>query len=609
MNEMLAGVSSNLAIVLIRFVWQGVVIGLLAALALGLLRNARPQLRYAVGCAALLCCVLVPTWQFLALMLDPVPETGLPTISRAAVADMAVLLPAPFASSSIVPETSADTLRWVTLCWALGAGLLSLRMIGGLWWVRGLRASADSTNATPWTGLQAVVDRLAAGMGLRRTVFFRIIEQGNSPLSAEWLRPVILLPAALALRLPAPLIEALLAHELAHIRRNDYLINLIQSAIEVVLFYHPVAWWLSRQIREEREQIADQIAAVALGDPRRMAAALAEIDTDIVHGAALAQSAHGGHLMTRIQKLVRPTHRSVIGAVTLPAFGLGLAGFALYAHASIFLGESSGTNPGGAELAAVAAPKIQVSLLQAGEDSFGLVRKDHGGIVMSGQLSDADTIRSLREVVPGNFIWYRRSGQDRVIRDPKVLARAAEIWRPADELDRQMRALDARMQPHQRKVEAIGKRMAQMETDSSHAEGLPLASDALATLTEKQRELTEARLKLELASMQAGPGDQDRVQADLARLEEDQQQLNGLIERQSRQIETQADRIREQSAPMEGLDREMRVATAPMESIGREMEVLGREIEKTAAAAKVEMRKLIDQSEQQGLAEAVPAAR
>ena len=83
----------------------------------------------------------------------------------------------------------------------------------------------------------------------------------------------MLVPAVLVTGMPPHLLEALLAHELGHIRRHDYLINLLQNVVEILLFYHPAVWWLSRRIRTEREQIADDFAAHHLGDPRRLALA------------------------------------------------------------------------------------------------------------------------------------------------------------------------------------------------------------------------------------------------------------------------------------------------------------------------------------------------
>ena len=136
-------------------------------------------------------------------------------------------------------------LPWIVASWAAGASVLSLRVSLGLMWIHRLRQSACSPIQATW---QLRLDALAVHFDLRRRVALRLVDNLDSPVSAGWWRPIVLLPTALITRMPTYLIEALLAHELAHIRRHDYLINLLQNAVEAVLFYHPVIWWLSNRI-------------------------------------------------------------------------------------------------------------------------------------------------------------------------------------------------------------------------------------------------------------------------------------------------------------------------------------------------------------------------
>jgi hypothetical protein len=144
------------------------------------------------------------------------------------------------------------------------------------------------------------------------------------PTVIGWLRPVILLPASTLTGLSAAQIEALLAHELAHIRRYDYLINLLQTAVETLLFYHPAVWWISRQIREEREHCCDDLAVAACGNVLIYARALAELERLRVAAPRFAVAATGGPLVRRIQRLIgRPAlasnrfESSFAGAIAL----------------------------------------------------------------------------------------------------------------------------------------------------------------------------------------------------------------------------------------------------------------------------------------------------
>ena len=93
-----------------------------------------------------------------------------------------------------------------------------------------------------------------------------------------WLRPVILFPASALTGLSAEQLEALLAHELAHIRRYDYLVNLLQTTVETLFFYHPAVWWVSAQVRQEREHCCDDLAVAACGDVLTYARALTALE-------------------------------------------------------------------------------------------------------------------------------------------------------------------------------------------------------------------------------------------------------------------------------------------------------------------------------------------
>jgi TonB family protein len=124
-----------------------------------------------------------------------------------------------------------------------------------------------------------------------------------------WLKPVVLVPAAAFLALSPEALEALLAHELAHVRRRDFLANLFQTLAEALLFYHPAVWWLSRRIRQEREHCCDDAAVQTCGDPILYASALVgleELRTRPNLIPDLAPAASGGQLMSRIQRLLRP---------------------------------------------------------------------------------------------------------------------------------------------------------------------------------------------------------------------------------------------------------------------------------------------------------------
>lgn len=291
---------------LLHSLWQGALVALAAGLTLRALRSARPQVRYAVACGALLLLVALPlgTACWLASGATAPASTGTGTFEGAAT-----LPPA--------------WMPWTARLWALGTTFMCLRL-GLSWaWVQRLRWQGSEAAPAAW---QARLDTLAATMGLKG-IRLRQIRQGDTPLVLGWLRPVVLVPASVFTGLSPQALEHVLAHELAHVRRYDYLINLAQSLVEALLFYHPAAWWLSRRIRMERELVADDLAVAFMGDPLAYARALADLEAlrSLPIAPTLALAATGGHLMTRIRSILMPRSQSLpLRAHALPVLALGL---------------------------------------------------------------------------------------------------------------------------------------------------------------------------------------------------------------------------------------------------------------------------------------------
>lgn len=290
---------------LLNFIWQGAVIGGVAALLLALMRGASARRRYAVCALSLLLCLGLPLAQCL---------------------DLAAPADGDFTGEL---QPLAEQLPALVTAWALGTGLMLARMALGLAWVG--RARRRSTPApAEW---QARLDALAHRLGLRRDVRLRLLPELAGPIALGMFKPCVLLPAALLSRLPVDLLEALLAHELAHVRRWDYAVNLLQSMVEALLFFHPVVWWLSARMRAERELVADEISADLVGDSRRLALALhalAELDA---HDAtpAVALAARGGDLLGRIERLLAPRPQATGWKLALPALLIAATSFVVQA--------------------------------------------------------------------------------------------------------------------------------------------------------------------------------------------------------------------------------------------------------------------------------------
>lgn len=333
-----ADIVGSIGWTLVHFLWQGTLVGCATAVGLTLLRNARPESRYLVACTGLFLCL---AWPALELALRLGGDTG----SRG---DAAVLFAAGLVAGSPIDAgwsvLLAGHLAWIVGTWALCALALAARMALGVFWIE--RAAAQEHVDPAW---QARLERLAAAFGVERAVRLRVVERLASPITAGWWRPVVLVPAALVSGMPAHLLEALLAHEMAHIKRHDYLVNLGQNVVETLLFYHPAVWWISGRIRSEREQIADDHAARILGEPRRLALALSELEKLQFSTHHLAQAANGGDLMSRIKRLVRPESQTLRQALNwkaaIPVLGLAALSVTAFAHAAPGAGPAEAEKP------------------------------------------------------------------------------------------------------------------------------------------------------------------------------------------------------------------------------------------------------------------------
>ncbi len=316
---------------LVHFLWQGVAIAALLAVALRFLRPAKAQHRYLAGCAALLLLAAAPVLTFKLLfqpdhptpslaMNQPVFATGPyhpgpgPDLAIATIAATAAAIPPPIVlvtikSAAPKPGLSLrleSLLPWVVVTWAAGVLTLSLRLLAGWLHLKRLQSRATTALDAAWHHRLA---GLAARLGVARPV--RLLQSAlvEVPAVIGWLRPVILLPAGCLVGLSAAQLETILAHELAHIRRHDYLVNLLQSAVETVLFYHPAVWWVSRQVREERENCCDDLAVEVCGDRIAYARALATLEELRSVPAQLALAASGPPLLQRIRRLATPARQ------------------------------------------------------------------------------------------------------------------------------------------------------------------------------------------------------------------------------------------------------------------------------------------------------------
>ncbi len=192
----------------------------------------------------------------------------------------------------------------IVLLWLVGVCLFSFRLIGGLWQIHTLKTNNLSPIPENW---HRKLDILKSKINIAQSIQLSESSSIDVPMVIGYFKPIILLPLGTINGLSANQVEAILAHELAHIKRQDYLVNLLQSAIEIIFFYHPAVWWISNQIREERENCCDDIAVAITGDTLVYAKALTNLSFIKIQKPLLSMTAISkkNQLLHRIQRLLQ----------------------------------------------------------------------------------------------------------------------------------------------------------------------------------------------------------------------------------------------------------------------------------------------------------------
>lgn len=288
--------------------WQCTFLAGLTALTLSALPDHRARARHLVAYISLVLMVLLPLATALASA-DPLTETVRQPMMRAM--EEAVGIRNVLAARAVVVPAAG-------ILWLAGLLLYGLRISREWRRARQLQRLDLGDAGEP---IQSVVTELHSRLSLHTTVDVHRSRRASVPMVLGWLRPVILLPEGTADALAPRQLRAVLAHELAHVRRRDYLANLIQVAAETMLFHHPAARWISRRIRTEREYCCDDVAVGVGADPADYARALAALD-DARDDCRLAVAAASGTLLDRIQRIVghpRPVLTPMRGIAALIA--------------------------------------------------------------------------------------------------------------------------------------------------------------------------------------------------------------------------------------------------------------------------------------------------
>jgi beta-lactamase regulating signal transducer with metallopeptidase domain len=294
-------VTRTAAMTILHFLWQGAALAALASAAMALLRTSAA--RYAVAMVALALMVAAPVCTFIALQQrlqveNPAAQAIFVDTSSATAVMVRISQPATPSRSS--NPASPDYLLFLVEAWLAGVFLLSLRPAAGFVALERLRRK----QAHPVEDLLlARCLSLQNRLGLTRIIRYCEWLHLEAPAVAGWFRPVVFLPLAAITGLSTDQLDAVIAHELAHVKRLDAFVNLFQIAAETLLFYHPAVWWLSNRIRAERENCCDDVAIAVCGNAATYASALATM-AEWQAAPALAMAANRHPLAARVSRIL-----------------------------------------------------------------------------------------------------------------------------------------------------------------------------------------------------------------------------------------------------------------------------------------------------------------
>lgn len=306
--------SEALGWALFHSLWEGLIIAVALATLLAFVRS--PRIRYVTGYVALLAILASLVITLITFLPEHHSNGRTPTAT-----DLLRLKELPVMNR--VDDRGSDwgsLIPWLCPVWLVGVCLFYLRYVAGWLSVYRLRRRGICNVPESW---QRAVKNIAFELKISKPVTLLESLLADTPAVLGHFRPVILVPLGFLASLPPDQVEAILLHELSHIRRSDYFMNVCQRLIEGLLFYHPAVWWISRLIRTERENCCDDIVVKLRGDAHGYAAALTTLEQNrlekqrFMHEPAVATT--GGDLMKRVKRLLYPEGPSGIWA---PAFSV-----------------------------------------------------------------------------------------------------------------------------------------------------------------------------------------------------------------------------------------------------------------------------------------------
>ena len=383
--------------VCLHSIWQGVIVASLLAICLRLIpRNSYTALnaRYLIATLSLVALPILAIGTYLMIELEPL-ETRT-QVAAVAVAPITETF-APEVGMPVILQRVLSTvepwLPWASLIWAIGVTIAAMRIAIGWITIRWIVQRAQPPTDDNW---QIRVQKISQAIGVRTMVKVLISTDISTPSVFGLIKPVILWPAWAMTGISPSMIDAIITHELAHVKRHDMVVNALQLCIEVLFFHHPAAWWISAQVRSEREHCADELAIRAMesaniGSRVLYAQSLLTLE-ETRNVSAFAMAANGGKLIHRIRRIAGVDQTNASPAKLAAAF---LACFCLAAMVFTLLFfvdpvNAKNENQAGATLSAAEQPIVDTNIVSEPIAQAIITRLTKAGV-------SADVVNTLRK--------------------------------------------------------------------------------------------------------------------------------------------------------------------------------------------------------------------
>ncbi|MBT7093853.1 MAG: M56 family metallopeptidase [Bacteroidetes bacterium] len=292
---------------IIHSLWQGTAITLLCWLILCFIRKDQAQARYWIHSGGIVSIFLIAVFTFINLYQSSVFDGASPGHEFPGFRLILIQIQS-FEGQEVsnFSEVLSNSLPYISILWLAGLMVFSVRLIGGYSRVQKLKSSGIALQSMAW---QLMVQRISERMNLG--IFVEIKESAKIfvPTLIGHAKPILLFPFGALASMPVSQVEAIISHELAHVKRHDYLINLLLSFVEVVFFFHPAVWYLQSQVKNNRELACDDLAISITRDPANYAKALAHVQDNLSLNVRLSPAFSGrkGQLLKRIKRISMKT--------------------------------------------------------------------------------------------------------------------------------------------------------------------------------------------------------------------------------------------------------------------------------------------------------------